>query len=259
MAEGTPSRRPAEKPDNPGGYPVVARRRLADQAYAYLLHRIVTGHYAESEALPSENELGHLFAVSRPVVREALDRLRAGGLVESRRGLGTFVRPRGPEAIPPAATAEQRRLFLSNLEFRAAIEPRAAALAAERRTDAQLDAIESTVARYERVTFVEGSVGEHLDFAFHLAVAEASGNTHFVTAIRAMAFDIDHGVNLLRYLARFHHLDRSRSVLADHARVSDAVRRREPAAAEAAMREHLDRARLRMIHSRPPPEPGAAP
>lgn len=244
----------------PIAYPAVARRRLADQAYAHLLHRIVTGDYAEGGALPSENELGRLFAVSRPVVREALDRLRAGGLVESRQGLGTFVRSRQPEVVGPAATvAEQRRLFLANLEFRDAIEPKSAALAAERRTAAELDAIESAVARYERVAVVEGSVGEHLDFAFHLAVAEASNNTRFVEAIRAVAFDIDHGVNLLRYLARFHHLERSRSVLADHALVFDAIRRREPAAAEAAMREHLDRARLRMIHSRPPAEVGAPP
>lgn len=239
------SGRPAEQAS-------VARRRLADQAYAHLLHRIVIGDYAEGASLPSESELGRLLAVSRPVVREALDRLRADGLVESRQGLGTFVRPRRSEAVDPEAIAGQRRLFLSNLEFRDAIEPRAAALAAERRTPAELDGIASTVARYERVAVVEGSVGEHLDFAFHLAVAEASGNGRFVEAIRSVAFDIDHGVNVLRYLARFHHLDRSRSVLADHARVLDAIARREPAVAEAAMRRHLEHARVRVVHSRPP-------
>lgn len=234
----------------------TARRRLADGAYAHLLHRIVTGDHAEGEPLPSEAELGRLFAVSRPVVREALDRLRAGGLVESRQGLGTFVRQRRVEAAPDAAVVDQRRLFLSNLEFRDSVEPRAAALAAERRTAAQLDAAGFALARYERAVVVGGSAGEHLDFAFHLAVAEASNNDRFVEAIRTVAFDIDHGVDLLRYLARFHHIERSRSVLADHAGVLDAIRRREPAAAEAAMRRHLDRARVRMVHSRPPADVG---
>lgn len=257
MGEAAPTGRQADLA-GPAKQPSVARRRLADQAYAHLLHRIVTGDYAEGAALPSENELSRLFAVSRPVVREALDRLRAGGLIEPRQGLGTFVRPRLTGAADPAAIAEQRRLFLSNLEFRDAIEPRAAALAAERRTAAELDAIASALARYERVAVAEGSVGEHLDFAFHLTVAEASGNARFVEAIRTVAFDIDHGVNVLRFLARFHHLDRSRSVLADHLRVFDAIGRREPAAAEAAMREHLDHARVRMIHSRPPVDAGIA-
>jgi len=96
----------------PSRLPVVTRPRLADQAYAQLLHRIVTGEYREGAPLPSENELGTQLGISRPVVRAAIDRLRLHGLIESRRGSGTFVLPRRAEAMPPAVVAERQKRFL---------------------------------------------------------------------------------------------------------------------------------------------------
>ena len=255
--EGTTAKRATgDTPFVPSRLPVVTRPRLADQAYAQLLHRIVTGEYREGAPLPSENELGTQLGISRPVVRAAIDRLRLHGLIESRRGSGTFVLPRRAEAMPPAVVAERQKRFLRNLEFRAAIEPEAAMLAARRRSPVQLAAIAAAVAHYERVAVVQGLIGEHLDFAFHLAVAEASHNGLFVEAIRTVAFDIDHGVNLLRYLARFEHLERSRSVLADHARILTAIDDENSSAARAAMRDHLDHARLRMLHRHPAVEAG---
>ena len=81
-----------------GGFPAATRGRLADHAYNVLLHKIVTGEFREGDPLPSENELCTLFGVSRPVVREALQRLRKQGVVTSRRGSGSFVRWR---TFPP--------------------------------------------------------------------------------------------------------------------------------------------------------------
>jgi uncharacterized protein (TIGR02118 family) len=95
-----------------GSFPAAARGRLADHAYHVLLHKIVTAEFREGDPLPSESELSALFEVSRPVVREALKRLRT------------------------------QREMLENLEFRRAIEPQAAALAAERRQDTHLAAIQ---------------------------------------------------------------------------------------------------------------------
>lgn len=247
MTAGAASRKPQSAEATP--FLAVTRTRFADHAYTHLLHRIVTGEFAEGTALPSENSLCRLFGISRPVVREALDRLRSEGLVESRQGSGTFVRVRAPGAEGPIA--EKQQSYLRKLEFRAAIEPQAAALAARRRSPAQLDAIASAIERYERVAVLEGSVGEHLDFAFHLAVAEAANNDHFVDAIRTIAYDIDHGVNILRYLAQFQHLERGRSVLADHSRVFEAIRQGHAAEAEAAMRDHIAHARMRVVQQRP--------
>ena len=66
--------------------------RLADKVYENLFHAIVTGMIAAGTKLPSENQLAREFDVSRPVLREALDKLRADRLVSSVRGSGNFVK-----------------------------------------------------------------------------------------------------------------------------------------------------------------------
>ena len=67
------------------------RVRLADQLYGQIFEQIVSGGLNVGDKLPSENEISERFGVSRPVVREALLRLRADGLITAHQGLGTFV------------------------------------------------------------------------------------------------------------------------------------------------------------------------
>ena len=67
------------------------RARLADQVYGQIFEQIVSGGLNVGDKLPSENEISERFGVSRPVVREALLRLRADGLITAHQGLGTFV------------------------------------------------------------------------------------------------------------------------------------------------------------------------
>ena len=231
-------------------FPAATRGRLADHAYNVLLQKIVTGEFGEGALLPSESELCALFAISRPVVREALQRLREQGVVLSRRGIGSFVKMTPPEDVSSMQVASKQREMLENLEFRGTVEPQSAALAAERRVDADLDAIQDAIDHYARAA-LEGSPAAHLDFRFHLAVANASRNRRFVDAIMAVEEDISHGVNLSRFLSRFAHLERSRSVLADHSRIFAAIRNRRPEEARRAMRAHLENARLRMSEAQP--------
>ena len=233
------------------GFATVTRTRFADHAYAVLFHKIITGEMPEGASLPSENELSGLFSISRPVVRQALERLRQEGLIESRRGAGSFVRARPPLNVLSPYVQDKMRLLKQNLEFRTAIEPQAAAFAAERRTEEQLGKIEASVERYRLVAIEQGSAGDHLDFGFHHAVAVASNNRRFVEAIETVEYDIDHGVNLVRYMARFDHLERSRSVYADHARIFAAIRDRDPEVAAVLMRAHLKNARMRMRQQQP--------
>lgn len=232
-------------------FPIVARSRFADQAYAFLFHRIVTGELQEGQMLPAENDMCVMFGVSRPVVREALERLRAEGLVASKRGLGSFVQPRAPVDKMSEIGTEKLHVLEENLEFRRIIEPKAVVLACQRRTKSDLMAIHAVVDQYEQVAIRDGAVGAHLDFSFHLAVATASHNRRIIEAIRAVEYDIDHGVNFVRYMVRFDHLERSSKVLAEHTRILRAIERGEANAAERAMRDHLEQARVRMAIAKP--------
>src|SRR5581483_3238833 len=79
-----------------GGFVLVPgqRRRLGDQLYGQILDLIVAGKLTEGDRLPPEKTICEMFGVSRPVVREALGRLCADGLVQARQGAGTFVMSR---------------------------------------------------------------------------------------------------------------------------------------------------------------------
>ena len=233
------------------GLPAVNRRSLADQAYTYLFHKITTGEFREGEMLPTEHEMSAMFGVSRPVVREALERLRADGLVTSRRGLGSFVQPRPSSKGNSRPGSEKLRAIEQDLEFRCLIEPEAAMFAAERRTKQDLKSILFAVEQFEQVAIHEGAVAAHLDFSFHLAVAIAAHNLRIVEAIQSVEYDISHGVNLFRYMVRYDHLARSRQVLDEHTRILKAIECRDTSEARAAMSYHLDQAHVRMAIRRP--------
>ena len=142
---------------------------------------IRSGRLAPGARLPTEQELMAAMGVSRTVVREAVAALRAEGLVTTRQGSGAFVAAdasRVPFRIDPDGLSSIGDV-LEVMELRLAIEVEAAALAAERITPerlcphraGRLRAIEAAIHRGE------GAVNE--DFAFHRAIAEASGNPRF--------------------------------------------------------------------------------
>lgn len=229
----------------------VRREPLAQQVYDAMFHRIVTGELSEGARLPAEHALCASFGVSRPVVREALERLRKDGIVASRRGSGSHVMPRPASLGSKATSVEKLDQLLQNLEFRSIVEPEAAALAALRRTGRDLEGILSAIEEFHRVTVVEGGIGYHLDFAFHVAVAAASANVRLYESVRAVEYDIDHAVNLARHLSRFDHLERHRSVCDEHRHIFECIRRQDADAARIAMRGHIEQARLRMMNRNP--------
>ena len=219
-----------------------------------LAARIANGKYGRGEKLPSESVLMAEEGVSRTVVREALSRLHARGLVETRHGVGSFVLGRGEGPVPlDAKAALTLEDVIRLLEFRIGIEIEAAGLAAQRRTRPQLaqlaelmDALVRAEARPE-----EASTDE--DFAFHLKVAECSANRYFSDALNHLGrwmiprsrVDSSHGLGGDRrsYLER---------VNREHEEILGAIGRRDANAAMAAMRLHLtnSKERLRRLYER---------
>src|SRR5205814_1620728 len=102
--------------------PAQRRGRLGDQVYGRLLEEIVSGRYVVGDRLPGENDLAQTFEVSRPVVREALNRLQADGLVTSRQGAGSFVARVPPRQIVKLAPGASIAGILRTFEVRIALE-----------------------------------------------------------------------------------------------------------------------------------------
>ena len=229
---------------------------LTEQVVAALDRRVQAGEFATGRKLPSEGELVAAYRVSRTVVREAISQLRARGLVETRRGIGTFARDApSPDAAFPVPRVDQATLaeVIALLELRISLETEAAALAAKRASQAQvarlrelLDAIESAART--------GDDAADPDFEFHLTVAEATHNHFFPDLLRHLGRAIIPRTRIDTSAAA--HQERGdylRAVNREHQDIFRAIARSDSDAARAAMRTHLanSRERLRQLSSKP--------
>ena len=122
--------------------PVSSGARLSDQVAEQLSAEIRSGRLAPGAKLPPEARLAEQFAVSRTVVREAVSQLKSLALVESRQGSGVYVSASLPFAPLnfDARHAQSRDAVVQMVEVRRALEAEVAALAAQRRTSADLGA-----------------------------------------------------------------------------------------------------------------------
>lgn len=218
----------------------------ADQVHDRLLADIVAGTYPLQSRLPPEEVLAQTCGVSRPVLRMALARLREDGIITSRRGSGNYVTRRPDRAVmdfvPLGSITDIRRCY----EFRADVESAAAAWAARRRTEADLDAMEAAQAQLAG-SYRQQQLGVEADHQLHLAVARASGNPFYVTVLESLATQIAFGMTLSRSLTLQGAPDRQAKVEAEHRALIEAIRAADPEAAAAAMRRHIIAARDRMF------------
>lgn len=143
---------------------------------------IVAGQIEQGALLPGDGELTERHGVSRTVVREALKTLAGKGLLQAKARVGTRVRDRADwnlfdsDVLIWHARSGFSPDFLMHLgEMRLALEPAGAALAAGRRTAAQLDDLGQWVARMERPDLTPSDFVQ-ADLGLHLAVARAAGN-----------------------------------------------------------------------------------
>ncbi len=224
---------------------------LSDRVYETLKERIVTGVYGADERLPGEYDLAAQFDVSRPIVREALERLRGEGLVYSRRGAGSFARPSRPPAAmrqlgfaPVETIADIQRCY----EFRLTIEPEAASYAARRRNDEALARIAAALAMLDDATR-QHRHREDADFAFHIAVAKAANNHYHLSALQAMRDHIAVGMKL-HGQALMGPASGLQRVFAEHTGIFEAIRAGDADKASTRMRSHLQGSLERLFEGR---------
>jgi DNA-binding FadR family transcriptional regulator len=221
---------------------------MTHQLVRRLTDSIQAGDLRPGDRLPTESQLVQIHGVSRTVVREAMSRLNAQGLIETQQGRGSFVLA-SPSTIAFTVDPSGIRSLadLSELlEFRICFETESASLAASRGDSRKIAGIRQALAGF--IAEVDRpSESVRADFEFHRSIAVASGNRHLLqildslgrTAIAtprarlAVSNDEDGG-------------DHHRVVAAEHANIYEAIARRNPEDARAAMRVHLSNSRQRL-------------
>lgn len=229
-----------------------------------VLARIQDGSLKPGDRVPPEPELMREFEVSRTVVREAMSSLQAGGLVETRHGIGTFVlEPRAHAPLLGKAPVNIKvREKLAMLELRISLESEAASLAAVRRSEEHLVAMRAALDDYDRQRRAGGNTTD-ADYRFHMQIAAATGNAYFeevlanlgsATMIHRSPDSSDRAPAVTTDSPRTRPFGEPLKALADgkeitqreHESIFDAIRRSDAAAARAAMFMHLSNSRERL-------------
>jgi len=217
---------------------MVEPRRLYEHIARKLATDIADCKYEVGQRLPSERELAQLFEVSRPTVREAIIALELDELVEVRLGSGVYVMNRSPpsghEGVKDIGPFEL-------LEARRAIEGEAAALAALRIDDAQIEQLSNLVQEMsDDNRDNEIRMSEDADRRFHELIAASTQNSAIIAAVQ-MLWDAR------ARSPQSHRLDdkgRASGLIPpieEHLLIVRALKRRDPDAARAAMHKHLTR------------------
>jgi len=187
--------------------------------------------------LPSETELAQRFGVSRPVIREALGGLQALGLIESRTGRGTFVASNVAKLTLSFGQYSPADLN----EVRRCLEVPAASLAANRRSQKDIDEMRRILDTRNRVPTTDEAV--RLDGQFHCAIARATGNMLFVRLIEDLREILQEQSLAVSALP-----GRSQEARSEHRAVLDAIVRGDADGAAAAVARHLGAVETAISH-----------
>ena len=223
-----------------------AEVRLSSAVHEQIFTLIVSGEFPLNARLPAEAELARRFGASRPVIREALARLRDDGIIVSRQGSGSYVRRRPDNAVlrfvPVSSIADIQRCF----EFRIGMEGAAAALAAGRAEQADLDEIRAALRDLE-TCIAQRELGVEADERFHLAVAKATHNQYHISVQTSLQAHIGAGMHLTRNLSLLRAKARLQLVQEEHVAILEAIEAGDSLRARAAMEIHIGNARYRMF------------
>ena len=231
--------------------PVTSGARLSDQVAEQLAAEIRRGGLAPGDKLPTEARLVEQFGVSRTVVREAVSRLKSLGMVDSRQGSGVFVQASAsfaPLNFEPRHAASQQAV-VQMVEVRRALEAEVAALAAQRRSAANMRRNHAAVKALDAAV-QRGGDGVREDVQFHRAIADAAGNPFLIQTLEYLGQFL-HGATQVTRANEARRLDFAQQVRGEHAAIVQAVEAGDAEAARQAAAGHMGNAIVRIRSAEP--------
>lgn len=220
----------------------VKQPKISDIIMQELESMILEGTFKPGQKLPPERELAERFDVSRPSLREAIQKLAARGVVTSKHGGGTYVSEQlGSSFTDPlqALLSSHEEFLYDQLEFRDALEGLSAYYAALRATDADKAMLTK---RYDAL--VEANLREDanqeskLDAEFHMAIAECAHNVVLLHTLRSLFSTLEKSISA-NLTNLFEKKDARGQVMAQHKALYDAIMAGKPDEARAAVHSHL--------------------
>lgn len=215
----------------------LVKTRLYEEIVKQIINRIKSGELKPGDKLPTERELASQLKVSRTAIREALRSLEVMGVIDSKVGSGTFVKEMSLDSLmDPFAGILKRneRLIVELIEVRMLLEVEIAKLAAKRRTEENLKAIESSLELIEK-EIQQGELGSDGDNAFHSELTNAAENLA-LSSILSLCGELLSSTRKAALMA----LDSPTISLEYHRRIYEAIKNQDAEEAGRIMREHLE-------------------
>ena len=153
--------------------------------YDELVKLITDGVFPEGSKIPSENELHVRFGVSRNTIRLVLNRLRTMGMIETRRGDGSYVKKMGANLLLASEVPTllyQKHDFIDILEFRKGVEIESVKIASKRRSDDDILQMKGALLQMKRNIMVMDKFFI-ADDQMHMLFAKATGNEMFTSML----------------------------------------------------------------------------
>lgn len=220
----------------------IKRVKVGEQVFQQLKAILINGEWRPGDKVPSENELAEQFDVSRITVRQALQRLGALGLIETRRGEGSFVKEINVgnsmnALIPTIYLGENTELEI--IEFRAIIETECAALAAERANEKDIEDLQVIWDRMNECKVNSDSKGfGEADLDFHFKIAEITKNPLIIKTNLILRDVLEHAMRTTIDKMGFE------GGLYYHKKLIEEIGAHDAKAASKTMREHIKKNKL---------------
>ncbi|UMP05254.1 FadR/GntR family transcriptional regulator [Amycolatopsis sp. EV170708-02-1] len=209
------------------------RAKLYEQVVERIKAHVEESGLHAGDKLPSERDLAERLGVSRASIKQAIVVLEVQGLLESRHGGGTYLRNDHLDVEPVDELVARRSRLPEVLEAREALETKLAELAALRRSDADLAAIDAAL-EFMKSEIEDGRHGAEGDRRFHEAITAAANNALLAEFMRSIDTQIAESRN-----ESLRQPGRPWRSLSQHRRIAEAIRAGTPKAAAKAMREHV--------------------
>lgn len=205
---------------------------------------IMDGNLKAGDRLPSTKAMSEQFGVGRSTTREALSALKAMGLIEIRQGGGCRVISNVPQGdleldLPELHSLRMnRQTLLELMEARQALEVSNAAAAAEKRTEADLAALQLIVTEMKDA-IGNDLEGERTDVQFHLTLAHAAHNSIMAHLFESIVGQLETAIREIRRVELYASRTVAEQLYEDHLRIFEAVKAGDAGRSSAAMKQHL--------------------
>ncbi len=211
----------------------VPRPRLYEQLVAQILEYVEAANLGPGDLLPAERDLAEQLGVSRATLAQALVALEVLGVIDVQHGTGAVLVYRPSTATAIRGLREHRNRLPEIVEARSTLEVKLAELAAARRTDTDMQAIDAALEAMASEV-ADGEKGARGDEQFHRAVTSAA---HSAVLAQLMTFIA--GMILETRLESLGQPGRPEQSLASHRQIAECIRAQDPEAAAAAMQAHI--------------------